>query len=68
MSEPTTMGEWHKWRDEQRRRPRIMTISEYMVWSRTGDAISDHTSASAFPGGLTIDFSAPPIIGLFKDE
>lgn len=62
-----TIEEWLDWREEQRRRHRVMTYAEYMTWCRGGDAISCPSSANAFPGGLTIDFSEPGIIGRFED-
>ncbi len=62
------LDKWFSWRDSQRRRPRVMTAGEYAAWLRGGDTISSPTTANAFPGGLTIDFNTPPIIGRFGDE
>lgn len=59
---------WLDWRDVQRSRRRVMTAGEYLAWTRGGDAISYSTDANAFPGGLTIDFRTPAIIGRFEDE
>lgn len=58
-----SLSYWERWRDEQRKKHRFMTYGEYLAWTRGGDAISSSASANAFPGGLTIDFSTPPIIG-----
>lgn len=46
------------WRDTEKRKPRAMTWAEYRGWCRSGDALDDHTSNSAFLGGLTIDFGS----------
>lgn len=60
---------WFKeWRNNQRRRPRVMTLGEYRAWLAAGDVISHPSSAPAFQGGLTIHFDGPPIIGRFDDE
>lgn len=57
------IDDWMTWRDAERAKHRFMTAGEYWAWCRGGDAISHPSSANAFPGGLTIDFSAPTIIG-----
>jgi len=57
-----------KWRDEQRQRHRVMNLSEYTAWQRGGDAISCPSDSNAFPGGITIEFCEPPIIGRFSNE
>ena len=62
------LDKWFEWRDRQRQRPRTMTLGEYECWCRGGDMISDPTTANAFPGGLTITFSGPAIIGRFADD
>ena len=67
MSEVKTLEQWFDWRDAQRKRHRVMTAGEYFAWTRGGDAISHSTEANAFPGGLTIDFRGPNIIGRFDD-
>lgn len=59
---------WLAWRDSERKKHRIMTQGEYMAWCRGGDAISSRHESNAFPGGITIDFSAPPIIGRAVDR
>ncbi len=55
--------EWLAWRDAEKKKHRVMTLGEYMAWSRGGDLISHPTSSNAFPGGLTILFNTPPVIG-----
>lgn len=57
-----------------RRKHRVMTIAEYASWCDGGDAISSASSANAFPGGLTIDFSSDPdsgrhygVLGIVRD-
>lgn len=67
MATKQELDEWFAWRDSQRRRHRVMTAGEYAAWIRGGDAISCSTEAGAFPGGLTIDFNGPAIIGRFED-
>jgi hypothetical protein len=48
--------DWLKWRDRERAKHRVMTVAEWEAWCRGGDAISHPSSASCFPGGLTILF------------
>lgn len=52
-----------EWREAQRRKHRYMTWAEYRAWCFAGDGISYPSSAESFPGGLTIDFSGPPMLG-----
>jgi hypothetical protein len=55
--------EWFEWRNRERRKHRYMTAAEYWAWTRGGDAISSSCESNPFPGGLTIDFNAPAVIG-----
>jgi len=57
------LEQWQSWRTEQRKKHRTMTWGEYMAWCRGGDSISRPYEANAFPGGLTIHFNTPPVIG-----
>ena len=57
------IDDWRAWSDAQRSKHRYMTQGEYMAWCRAGDAISSPIENCSFPGGLTIDFNTPPIIG-----
>jgi hypothetical protein len=67
-STSTQVESFFLWREEQRRKHRVMTWGEYAAWCRGGDAISSPSSSSAFPGGLTIIPDTPPIIGRVDDR
>lgn len=60
--------QWLDWRGAQRRRRRVMTWSEYWTWAHSGDSISSCTESNPFPGGLTIKFSGPAVVGNFDDD
>lgn len=58
MSGTTTETErFFEWRNRERRKHRVMTAAEYFAWCRCGDILSHPSSANAFPGGVSIDFS-----------
>lgn len=54
------IADWFAWRETERRKHRVMTLSEYRAWIVTGDSISHPSTTDAFPGGITIQFDARP--------
>ena len=55
-------------RDRQRQKRRVMTMGEYVLWSRCGDAYDSPTNNDCFVGGLTIILDGrPPIFGHHED-
>lgn len=63
-----TTDEYFDWRNQQRQRHRVMTLGEYNLWCKVGDAFDDHCSTDTFRGGLTIVLDGrPPIFGGYED-
>lgn len=63
-----TADEIFAWRDQQRRRHRVMTMGEYNAWAKSGDFFDSNVSADAFRGGLTIILDGrPTMYGGFDD-
>lgn len=64
-----TPDEFFAWRDQQRKRHRVMTTGEYALWCRGGDTFDFPTSSDCFRGGLTLILDGrPPIFGGFEDQ
>lgn len=55
-------------RDRQRQRRRVMTMGEYTLWAKCGDAYDTPTNTDCFRGGLTLTLDGrPPMFGRHED-